>query len=153
MKLCKCYCSYIIPQFSAKTIVTNGCSYVSSSSQLLLGLLSKVAIYFIFQWFLRKIYSNQKFLCLYPNSYCYLENCKFNILLIGSYFNQTLQRLGNSLFTYQIINFLYTLCKYRLYSNVISSTGEVFNQLDRAVHHNLKWKGAEKMPSVAKKRL
>ena len=27
------------------------------------------------------------------------------------------------------------------------------NQLDRAVHHNLKWKGAEKMPSVAKKRL
>ena len=28
----------------------------------------------------------------------------------------------------------------------------LFHQLDRAVHHNLKWKGAEKMPSVAKKR-
>ena len=37
--------------------------------------------------------------------------------------------------------------------NVISSIGEVFNQLDRAVHHSLKWKGAEKKPSVAKKRL
>ena len=153
MILCRCYCSYIISQFSAKIIVTNGCSYVSSSSQLLLGLLSKVAIYFIFHWFLRKIYSNQKVLCLYANSYCSLENCKFHILLIGSYFNQTLQRLGNSLFTYQIIDCLYTLCKYRLCSNVISSTGEVFNQLDRAVHHNLRWKGAEKMPSVAKKRL
>ena len=42
--------------------------------------------------------------------------------------------------------------KYRLYSNIILSTGEVFNQLDRAVHHNLK-KGAEKMPSVANRRL
>ena len=87
------------------------------------------------------------------NSYCSLENCNFHILLIGSYFDQTLQRLGNSHFTNQIINCLYTLYKYRFYLNVISSTGEVFNQFDRAVHHNLKWKGAEKMPSVAEKRL
>ena len=87
------------------------------------------------------------------NSYCSLEDCKFHILLIGSSFDQILQRLGNFHFTYQIIDCLYTLYKYRFYSNVISSTGEVFNQLDRAVHHNLKWKGAEKMPSVAKKRL
>ena len=29
----------------------------------------------------------------------------------------------------------------------------MFNQLRRAVQHNLRWKGAEKMPSVAKKRL
>ena len=67
------------------------------------------------------------------NSYCSLENCKFHILLIGSCFDQILQRLGNW--------------------NVISSTGEVFYELDHAVHHNLKWKGAEKRPSVAKKRL
>ena len=86
-------------------------------------------------------------------SYCSLENCKFHILLIGSTFDQLLPRFGNFHFTYQIINCLYTLYKYRFYSNVILSVGEVFNQLDRAVHHNLKWKGAEKMPSVAKKRL
>ena len=63
------------------------------------------------------------------NSYCSLENCKFHILLIGSSFDQILQRLGNFHFTYQTIDCLYTLYKYRLYSNVISSTGEVFNQL------------------------
>ena len=74
-----------------------------------------------------------------PNSYCSLENYKFHILLIGSSFDQILQRLGNFLFTYQIIDCLYTLYNYRFYSNVISSTGEVFNQLDSAVHHNLKW--------------
>ena len=84
------------------------------------------------------------------NSYCSLENCKFHILLIGSSFDRILQRLSNFHFTYQIIDCLYTLYKYRFYSNVISSTGEVFNQIDRAVHHNLEWKGAEKMP---KKRL
>ena len=87
------------------------------------------------------------------NSYFSLENCKFHILLIDSSFDQILQRLCNFHFTYQIIDCLYTLNKYRFYSNVISSTGEVFNQLDRAVHHNLKWKGAEKIPSIAKKRL
>ena len=87
------------------------------------------------------------------NSYCSLENCKFHILLIGSSFDQSLQRLGNFHFTYQIFDCLYTLYKNRFFSSVISSAGEVFNQIDRAVHHNLKWKGAEKLPSVAKKRL
>ena len=87
------------------------------------------------------------------NSYCSLVYCKFHILLIGSSFDQILQRVGNFYFTCQIIDCLYTLHKYRFYSNGFSSTGEVFNQLDQSVHHNMKWKGAEKMPSVAKKRL
>ena len=87
------------------------------------------------------------------NTYCSLKNCKFHILLNCSSFDQILQRLGNFHFTYQIIDCLYTLYKYRFYSNVISSIREVFNQLDRAVHHNLNWKGAEKKPSVVKKRL
>ena len=100
---------------------------------------------------LRKVTNN--FCVSTHNSYCSLENCKFHVLLIDSSFDQILQRLGNFHFTYQIIDCLYTLYKYRFYSNVISSTGEVFNQLDRAVHHNLKWKGAEKLPTVAKKRL
>ena len=56
------------------------------------------------------------------NYYCSLENCKFQILLIGLSFYQILQRLGNFHFTYQIIDCLYTLYKYRFYSKVISST-------------------------------
>ena len=88
------------------------------------------------------------------NYYCSLENCTFHKLLIGSSFDQILQRLGNFHFTYQVFDCLYTLFKYKKkYSNVISSTGELFNQLDRAVHDNLKGKGAEKMQSAAKKRL
>ena len=82
-----------------------------------------------------------------------LENCKFHILLNGSSFDQILQRLGNFHFTYQFINCLYTLYKHRFHLNVISSTGEVFSQLDRAVHHNMKRKGEENLLSFAKKKL
>ena len=38
------------------------------------------------------------------NFYCSLENCKVHILLMCSSFDQTLQRLGNFHFTYQIID-------------------------------------------------
>ena len=66
-----------------------------------------------------------------------MDNCKFHVLLIGSSFDQILKRLSNFHFTYQVIDCLYTLYEYGFYSNAISSTGEVFNQLDRAVHHYL----------------
>ena len=36
---------------------------------------------------------------------------------------------------------------------MISSRGEVLNQLNRIVEHNLKYRIPEKLPSVAKKRL
>ena len=103
--------------------------------------------------FYEKYIVTQDYFVSIHSSYCSLENCNFPILLIGSSFDQILQRLGNFRFTFQIIDCLYTLYKYRFYSNVILSTGEVFNQLDCTVHHNLRWKGAEEIPSVAKKRL
>ena len=87
------------------------------------------------------------------NSYCSLENCKFHIFSIGSSFDEDLLQLSSFHFTYQTIDCLYNLYKYRFYSKVISSTGEVVYQFDRDILHNLKLKRAEKMPSVAKKRL
>ena len=43
------------------------------------------------------------------NSYCSLENCKFHILLIGSSFDQILQRLSN--FHYHAkLSIVFTLC-------------------------------------------
>ena len=82
-----------------------------------------------------------------------MENCKFQLVLIGSSFDQILQRLDKYHFTYQIYDCIYTLYKYRFYSNNISSRGEVFNQLNRAVKHNLKCRIPEKLLSVAKKSL
>ena len=68
-----------------------------------------------------------------------VRNCKFNLVLIGSSLNQILQRLEKYHFTYEIVDCIYTLYKYRFCSNFISSSrGEVFNELIRAVEHNLK---------------
>ena len=82
-----------------------------------------------------------------------MEICKFHLVLIGSSLDQILQRLDKYHFTYQIVDCIYTLYKYRFYSNIISSRGEVFNQLNCAVEHNLKCRIPEKLLSVAKKRL
>ena len=86
------------------------------------------------------------------NSYWSLENCNFHILLIGSSFDKILPRLNNFHFTYQIFDCLHTLYKYSFFLNVLLSTAEVFNQLDRAVHHKLKWKGAEKNSMCCKEK-
>ena len=137
-ELFRCWYSYINPQLSAKIIVPDGCSYLSNSSQLLFRLLSKLLFVSISSDFYEKYIVTQHFCVSTHNSYRSLENCKFHIFLIGSYFDQILQRLGNFHFTYQIIDCLYTLIEYRFYSNVLSSTGDVFNHFDRAVHHNLK---------------
>ena len=87
------------------------------------------------------------------SSFCPVENCEFHLVLIGSSLNQILQRLNKYHFTYQIVGCLYTLYKNRIYFNINSSRGEVFNQLNCAVEHNLKCRTPEKLPSVAKKRL
>ena len=86
-------------------------------------------------------------------SLCSLENCKFHLVLIGISLSQIFQRLDKFAYIYQEIDCLYTLFEHRFYSSIVTSSGEVFNQLRRAVQHNLRWRGAEKMPNIAKKRL
>ena len=87
------------------------------------------------------------------DSFCSLGDCIFHIILIGTSLSQTLQRLDKYHYIYQEIDCLYTLYKHRFFSSIVTSSGEVFNQLCCGVQHNLRWKGAEKTPSVSRKRL
>ena len=65
-----------------------------------------------------------------------------------------MQRLDNfKFYIYQEIDCLNTLFKHRIHSSIVTSSGEVFNQHSRAFQHILRWKGAKKVPSIAKKRL
>ena len=84
---------------------------------------------------------------------CSLENCKFHLVLIGISLGQIFQRLDKYVYIYQESDCIYNLFKHRFYTSIVASSGEMFNQLRRAVQHNLRWKGAEKMPSIARKRL
>ena len=85
--------------------------------------------------------------------FCSLGNFKFHINLIGTSLSQILQKLDKYQYIYQEIDCRYTLYKHRFFSSTVTSSGEFFNQLSCGVQHNLRWKGAEKTPSVSRKRL
>ena len=84
---------------------------------------------------------------------CFLPNCKYHLLLVGD-IETLLGKLDSFCFIYQHVDCLYTLFKYRFCGNVIEKNGNLFNDLQRAVLFNQgNKKGAERLPSIAKKRL
>ena len=72
------------------------------------------------------------------NSLCSLKNCEFHLVLIRLSSSQVLQRLDKLLYIYQEKDCFYTLFKHRFCSSIVTSSGEMFNQLSRAVQQNLR---------------
>ena len=132
-------------------VIGDGICYVSSISHLLFGLQCKICFCLCLRKLLWKIFITQDYWVSNHSSFCPVENFKFHLVLIGSSLDQILQRLDKYHFTYQFFDCIYTSYKYRSYSNIISSRGELFNQLNRAVEHNLKCRIPEKLPGAAKK--
>ena len=66
---------------------------------------------------------------------------------------ELLKKLDTFCFTYQHVDCLYTLFKYRFSGKVIAKRGQVFDNVQRAVDFNEGNKGVDRMPSIAKKRL
>ena len=142
------YKQFNVDKIHFQQVIGDGICYVSSISHFVFGLQCKIS-----ENFYEKFFVTQDYCVSNHSSFCPVENCKFHLVLIGSSLDQILQRLDKYHFTYQIVDCIYTLYKYRFYFNIISSRDEVFNQLNRAVEHNLKCRIPEKLPSVAKKRL
>ena len=82
---------------------------------------------------------------------CFLPACKYHILL--GKVEKLLKKLDTFCFTYQHVDCLYTLFKYRFSGKVIAKSGKVFDNVQRAVDFNQRNKGVDRMPSIAKKRL
>ena len=82
----------------------------------------------------------------------FLSSCKYHILLLGNV-DELLKKLDTFCFTYQHVDCLYTLFKYRFSGKVIAKSGQVFENVQRTVDFNQRNKGVDRMPSVAKKRL
>ena len=104
----------------------------------------------LFLTFYEKYIVTQDYCVSTHDSFCSLGNCKFHIILIGTSLSQILQRLDKYQCIYQEIDCLYTLYKHRFFSSIVTSSGEVFNQLSCGVQHNLR---SRKTPSVSRKRL
>ena len=87
------------------------------------------------------------------NFFCSLGSCKFHFISIGASLSQNLWRLDKYQYIYQEIDCFYTFYKHRFFSGIVTSSGEVINQLKCGVQLYLRWKGAEKPPSISGKRL
>ena len=83
---------------------------------------------------------------------CFLANWKYHIILIGN-IKELLQKLDAFCFKYQLVDCLYTLFKSRFSGKSVPKTGQLFDNLHRAVQFNHQNRGVERMPSIAKKRL
>ena len=83
---------------------------------------------------------------------CFLPSCKYHIQLHGND-EELLKSLDTFCFTYQHVDCLYTLFKYRFSGKVIAKSGQVFDNVQRAVDFNHRNNGMDRMPSFAKKRL
>ena len=83
---------------------------------------------------------------------CFLPACKYHIILLGNA-DELLKKLDTFCFTYQQVYCLYTLFKYRFSGKVFAKSGQMFDNMQRAVDFNQRNKGVDRMPGIVKKRL
>ena len=81
---------------------------------------------------------------------CFLPSCKYHVLLLGNV-EELLKKLDSFCFAYQHVDCLYVLFKYGFSGKVIAKSGQVFDNVQRAVDFNQRNKGVDRMPSFAKK--
>ena len=83
---------------------------------------------------------------------CFLPNCRFDTILIED-ITEFLQILDAFCFNYQHVDCLYTLLKYRFNGDIFDRSGQVFDNMERAVYFNRKNKPVDRMPSIARKKV
>ena len=81
---------------------------------------------------------------------CFLPACKYHIVLLGNV-QELLIKLDIFCFTYQHEDCLYTLFKYRFSGKVIAKSGQVFDNVQRAVDFNHRNKGVDEKETLEEK--
>ena len=92
-----------------------------------------------------------KYYCIdhHNENTCFLPACKNHIILLGNV-EELLKNLKTFCFTFQHVDCLYTLFKYRFSGKVIAKSGQVFDTVQQTVDINDRNNGVDRMPSIAK---
>ena len=130
---------------------SDGSHYVTNNPQLLRKKFKK-SIFISATTFKKYIVCKDYCIAHHDDKTCFLPACKYYIVLIGNV-EELLKKLDTFCFTYEHVDCLYTLFKYRFSGEVIAKSGHVFDNVKRAVDFNQRNKGVDRMPSIAKKRL
>ena len=83
---------------------------------------------------------------------CFIPNPINHIKLIG-YIKELLQKRDAFCFYYQHDDCLYTFFKYRFSGKYVVKSGQLFDNVQRAIDCNHQNRGVDRMPSITKKRL
>ena len=83
---------------------------------------------------------------------CFIPSCRYHVILLGN-IKELLQKLDAFCFNYQHVDCLYTLFKYQFSDKIVLKSGQLFDNLQKAVHFNQQNRGVDRMPSIARKRL
>ena len=81
---------------------------------------------------------------------CLLPARNYHIILLGNV-QELLKKLDTFCFTYQHVDCLYTLFKYRFSGKVFAKSGQVFDNVQRAVDFNHRKKGVTESRALEKR--
>ena len=101
-----------------------------------------------------KNYNVSKEYCIarHDDKMCFLPICRYHIFLIGN-IKELPQKLDAFCFNYQHVDCFYTLFKYRFSGEIVLKSGQLFDNLQRAVHFNQQNRRVDRVPRIAEKRL
>ena len=109
--------------------------------------------FFIFANTYAKLFVSKAYcIARHDDKVCFLPNCIYHNILIGN-IKEMLQKLDAFCFNYQDMDCLSLLFRYRFSGKTVIKIGQLFDNLQRAVHFNQQIRGMDRMPSIAKKRL
>ena len=113
---------------------------------------SQTSLFISAQTYEKYIVSKEYCIARHVDKMCFLAKGRYHIMLIGN-IKELLLKLDAFCFNYQHVDCLYTIFKYRFIGQTVIKSGQVFDNLQRAVRFNQQNRGVERMPSIAKKRL
>ena len=89
-------------------------------------------------------------IALHDDQTCFLPVFKYHIILLGE-IEELLHKLDTFCFTHQHVDCLYILFKYRFREKINVNSGNVFDNVQRAITFNQRNRGVEKMLSILKR--
>ena len=125
---------------------------VIKNSRLLYKFLTKNSLFNSVNTHKKYIVSKENSIAGHVDKVCFLPICSYHIKLIGNN-QELLQNLNALYFNYEQVDCLYTLFMHRFSGKNVLKSGQLFDNLQRAVHFKHQNRGMQRMPSFAKKKL
>ena len=112
---------------------------------------SKNSLFISANTYEKNIVSKEYCIARHDDKMCFLPNCRYHIILIGSK-KKLLQKLDAFCFNYQHVDGLYTLFKYRFSGKNVVKSGQLFDNLQKAVDFNQLNRGVDTERPASQKR-